>query len=648
MGSRVGFAAKNPVSMFSANHRRYLHNQLRHIAQELDEALRQLDEAEQTRLFSRYCNPPAAPVRALISAHRERIQSSIQHFLEAQDIDHSAGGEIDVSWAMRTRLLLLANAAAELRPRYVAGYGELEEADARVCRTLSTELGLLLREMADELDGGSAARVLSVSTAGGLLGLVAELVMRYGLYEYRGLLDTLSDTLVGHVEVALIGRVSSGKSSLINALIGQSLLPVGVRPVTAITTRLTYAAEASAHTVALDGSIQAIPLSELPVYLDQDRQGPQQPLRLREVRIGVPAEVLSAGVVLTDTPGLGSLHPQASAHVWDYLPRCDLGVLTLDANATLSPQDLELLRALRDAGSDLRVVLSKADLLDAEALQQQQAYIKATLHEAMSQAVAVDVVSTHPSGRHWLEHWREQCLLPALQQAAARHQQRRKQRIEGLAQRLRVALLNLREDVPAEHRDGSSEAIQSGQLDHLAERIHDIEAVLSGSAAARILETTAQHWVAADEVFEVSTVLCDQASTLADQAVRELLETVQELDPQARQNIPGAPVFTPLKLPVLTSERLRGPQWMRRGEARKKVQQAYAEVLDATFTDYAGHWRGWSRQVLEIVQARALREIRFPQAHGIDRDTLDADLQRLDELLEPPLERLKMNREVAL
>ncbi len=632
--------------MFSANHRRYLHNQLRHIAQELDEALRQLDEAEQARLFSRYRNPPAEPVRALISAHRERIQSSIQQFLESQDIKHSAGGEIDVSWAMRTRLLLLANAAAELRPRYVAGYGELEEADARVCRSLSTELGLLLREMADELDAGSAVRALSASAAGGLLGFTAELVMRYGLYEYRGLLDTLSDTPVGHVEVALIGRVSSGKSSLINALIGQPLLPVGVRPVTAITTRLSYAAETHASAVAVDGSTQVIPLSELPVYLDQDRQGPQ-PMRWREVRIGVPAAVLSAGVVLTDTPGLGSLHPQASAHVWDYLPRCDLGVLTLDANATLSPQDLELLRALRDAGSDLRVVLSKADLLDAEALQQQQAYIEATLHEAMSQAVAVDVVSTHPSGRHWLEHWRDRCLLPALQQAAARHEQRRSQRIAGLAQRLRVALLNLREDVPVEQRDGSSEAIQSGQLDHLAERIHDIEAVLSGSAAARILEVTAQQWAAAKDSFEVTSVLCDQASALADQAVRELLETVQEIDPQARQNIPGAPVFTPPELLSQKPAPLRGLQWMRRGEAHKKVQQAYTEVLGATFTDYAGHWRGWARQVLEIVQARALREIRFPHAHGINRDTLDADLQHLDELLEQPLERLKMDQEVA-
>jgi len=632
--------------VLSPNHQRYLHNQLQHIAQELDEALRQLDEAQQARLFSRYRNPPVQAIRALISAHRDRIQASIQQFLESQGIDHSAGGEIDVSWAMRTRLLLLANAAAELRPRYVAGYGKLEEADASVCRSLSTELGLLLREMADELDGGRASRGSSAAAAGGLLGLAAELVSRYGLYEYRALLDTLGDAPVGHVEVALIGRVSSGKSSLINALIEQPLLPVGVRPVTAITTRLMYAAKANASTVALDGSTQPIPLSELPDHLDQDRQDPQQG-HLREVRIGVPASLLSGGVVLTDTPGLGSLHPQASAHVWNYLPRCDLGVLTLDANATLSPQDVELLRALHDAGSDLRVVLSKADLLDAEALRQQQAYVEAALLTAMDHTVAVDVVSTQASGQHWFDHWRDQCLLPTLRQAAARHQQRRTQRIERLARRLRVVLLNLREDVPVGQQSGSSETIRSGRLDQLAERIRDIEAVLSGSAAARILEAVAQQWAAAEESFEVTTALCDQAAALADQAVSETLKMVQELDPEAHRSVPGAPVFIPPELPLLETGRLRGPQWIRRGEAHKKVQQAYAEVLNASFADYAGHWRSWSRQVLETVQTRVLREIHFPHAQAIDRDTLDADLQHLDGLLEPSSEHAGIDREMT-
>ena len=61
-----------------------------------------------------------------------------------------------------------------------------------------------------------------------LLRLIEQLVTRHGLVEFRPRIDSLASRLEdNNLEVALFGRVSSGKSSLLNALLNMDVLPVG-------------------------------------------------------------------------------------------------------------------------------------------------------------------------------------------------------------------------------------------------------------------------------------------------------------------------------------------------------------------------------------------------------------------------------------
>ncbi len=63
-----------------------------------------------------------------------------------------------------------------------------------------------------------------------------------GRVEVRGSLAALLDRLEGGntFEIGVFGRVSAGKSSLLNHLLGGNFLPVGVTPVTALPIRLRY------------------------------------------------------------------------------------------------------------------------------------------------------------------------------------------------------------------------------------------------------------------------------------------------------------------------------------------------------------------------------------------------------------------------
>ena len=76
-----------------------------------------------------------------------------------------------------------------------------------------------------------------------------------------------------------------------------------------------------------------------------------------------PSQRLRDGVVLVDTPGLGSLASAGAAETLAYLPRCDLGVVLIDAGSTLTAEDLTTLQALDDAAIRTILLLSKADLL---------------------------------------------------------------------------------------------------------------------------------------------------------------------------------------------------------------------------------------------------------------------------------------------
>src|ERR671935_1884526 len=84
------------------------------------------------------------------------------------------------------------------------------------------------------------------------------------------------------VYVAVIGEFKRGKSTLINALLGEDVLPTGVTPVTAVPTLLRFGPAARAVIYRRDGSAAPIPLAQLPDYVTE-RGNPGNRKHVREV-----------------------------------------------------------------------------------------------------------------------------------------------------------------------------------------------------------------------------------------------------------------------------------------------------------------------------------------------------------------------------
>ena len=71
------------------------------------------------------------------------------------------------------------------------------------------------------------------------------------------------------IDVAILGQFKAGKSSFINSLLGQDILPVGVIPVTTTITRLQYGDAERAVVRHFDGRTTTIRFSEIEEFTSE-------------------------------------------------------------------------------------------------------------------------------------------------------------------------------------------------------------------------------------------------------------------------------------------------------------------------------------------------------------------------------------------
>ena len=75
--------------------------------------------------------------------------------------------------------------------------------------------------------------------------------------------ERLDQVLHAELLVPVIGAFSAGKSTLLNTLIGQEVLPVGISPETELATELRYSPESYLLAVKKDGEEERHPVDAL-------------------------------------------------------------------------------------------------------------------------------------------------------------------------------------------------------------------------------------------------------------------------------------------------------------------------------------------------------------------------------------------------
>ena len=101
------------------------------------------------------------------------------------------------------------------------------------------------------------------------------------------------------VTIAVIGQFKRGKTTMINSILGNKLLPVGIVPITSAVTSIRYAEDArdTARVLFLNGLIEEVPAEELHSYISEQENSNNEK-GVAEVELETPAEVRKDGLVL--------------------------------------------------------------------------------------------------------------------------------------------------------------------------------------------------------------------------------------------------------------------------------------------------------------------------------------------------------------
>ncbi len=231
------------------------------------------------------------------------------------------------------------------------------------------------------------------------------------------------ERLARPLTIAIMGEFSAGKSTFVNALLGEAVAPMGVLPTTNTINVFRRGTGRGARVHYRDGSIATVSANELDAYLRNldDKEAD----RIRHLEIDRVGERMGDAAVV-DTPGLNALDDYHEKVAREFIEEADAVVWIFSATQGGTATEAGILRELRAGGRKVLGVLNKVDVLDSEAEQRELAdYLREQLGPVLVEVLPVSASAAlaHRSAkrpgadpfatiddaleRHFLHHARE-------------------------------------------------------------------------------------------------------------------------------------------------------------------------------------------------------------------------------------------------
>jgi ribosome biogenesis GTPase A len=186
-------------------------------------------------------------------------------------------------------------------------------------------------------------------------------------------------------QLAVLGQFKRGKSTVLNALLGQSVLPIGVVPVTAIATFIEPRGTSSIRVTYDSGEAEEFKLVGVEALREQltafvtEEANPRNVLNVARVDVFLSAELLERGVVLIDTPGVGSTLRHNTAAADAVLPECDAALFVVSPDPPITEIEIDYLARIRQTVARLIIVLNKIDTIEPHEREKAVTFLRSAL-----------------------------------------------------------------------------------------------------------------------------------------------------------------------------------------------------------------------------------------------------------------------------
>ena len=190
----------------------------------------------------------------------------------------------------------------------------------------------------------------------------------------------------GRFFVACVGQFKRGKSTLLNALVDDRVLPAGVTPVTSAVTILRHGNNRRATVFYAAGLSEDIPVDDVPLYVTEEHNH-ENARGVAAVEVFLPATILSSGLCLVDTPGIGSTFVANTEATQAFVPHIDAALVVLGADPPISGDELGLVLDVLAQVPTAVFTLNKADRLSADDVRQAREFTERLLTERLGRPV---------------------------------------------------------------------------------------------------------------------------------------------------------------------------------------------------------------------------------------------------------------------
>ncbi|MGH3766947.1 MAG: dynamin family protein [Pseudonocardiaceae bacterium] len=199
-------------------------------------------------------------------------------------------------------------------------------------------------------------------------------IARYGRSDLQARLQqTRARLLDEQVRVLVVGEFKQGKSLLVNGLVRAPVCPVHDDVATSVPTVVRHASNPVAALVRLHDNEDdndpgrrriervEVPIDKLAEHVSEGGN-PGNRERWSYAEVGLPRPILTGGLELVDTPGVGGLNSVHGAATMAMLPSADAVLLVSDASQEYTRPELEFLSQAAKVCPNVACVLTKIDL----------------------------------------------------------------------------------------------------------------------------------------------------------------------------------------------------------------------------------------------------------------------------------------------
>lgn len=208
----------------------------------------------------------------------------------------------------------------------------------------------------------------------GLLDETIEFCKKYDLDKLKEGFDHLKESTVNEeFIVVVVGEFSAGKSTFLNALMGNWYLPSATKETTATVNFLKHISRSednnNVHIHYVDDTIESVQIDNLTVdslkkYVSTD--GDNVAKKIKKVDIYLESKFLEDNVTLVDSPGLNGVLEGHKDITMDQIEKSHACIFMFDANQPGKQTDFDFLKKIKDKTDNLFFLINKIDQINEE------------------------------------------------------------------------------------------------------------------------------------------------------------------------------------------------------------------------------------------------------------------------------------------